>query len=182
MVVDIFNTDKKYNIIYADPPWSYKTYSSKGKGRSAESHYATMSVNDICKLPVNQIADNDCALLMWTTFPNLEYAFQVLNAWGFTYKTVAFVWVKQNKKSDSLFWGMGFWTRANAEMCLIATKGKPKRISASVSQLVFAHITKHSEKPPVIRKKIIELIGDLPRIELFARQQADGWDCWGNEV
>lgn len=141
-----------------------------------------MTINDICKLPVKQIADKDCALFMWATFPNLEYAFQVLNAWGFTYKTIAFVWVKQNKKSDSLFWGMGFWTRANAEMCIIATKGKPKRISASVHQIIMSRIEEHSKKPSVTRDKIIELIGDLPRIELFARQQTDGWDCWGNEV
>lgn len=141
-----------------------------------------MTINDICKLPVKQIADKDCALFMWATFPNLEYAFQVLNAWGFTYKTIAFVWVKQNKKSASLFWGMGFWTRANAEMCIIATKGKPKRISASVHQIIMSRIEEHSKKPSVTRDKIIELIGDLPRIELFARQQTDGWDWWGNEV
>lgn len=141
-----------------------------------------MTINDICKLPVKQIADKDCALFMWATFPNLEYAFQVLNAWGFTYKTIAFVWVKQNKKSDSLFWGMGFWTRANAEICIIATKGKPKRISASVHQIIMSRIEEHSKKPSVTRDKIIELIGDLPRIELFARRQTDGWDCWGNEV
>jgi len=98
MFVDIYNTDKKYNIIYADPPWSYKTYSSKGKGRSAEAHYSTMSIEEICKLPINKIAANDCALLMWTTFPTMQYAFQALNAWGFIYKTVAFVWIKQNKK------------------------------------------------------------------------------------
>lgn len=98
MKIDIYNTDKKFNIIYADPPWSYKTYSSKGKGRSAESHYSTMSIDEICKLPVSKIASDDCALFMWATFPNLEYSFQVLKAWGFTYKTVAFVWIKQNKK------------------------------------------------------------------------------------
>lgn len=141
-----------------------------------------MTINDICKLPVEKIADKSCALFMWATFPNLEYAFQVLNAWGFTYKTIAFVWVKQNKKSDSLFWGMGFWTRANAEICIIATKGKPKRISASVHQIIMSRIEEHSKKPSVTRDKIIELIGDLPRIELFARQQTDGWDCRGNEV
>lgn len=182
MKIDIFNTDKKYSIIYADPPWSYKTYSAKGKGRSAEAHYNTMSINDICKLPINKIANDDCALLMWVTFPNLEYAFQVCNAWGFSYKTVAFVWVKQNKKSDSLFWGMGFWTRANAEICIIATKGKPKRKSAAVHQVIMSHIEEHSKKPNETRERIVKLLGDLPRIELFARQQADGWDCWGNEV
>lgn len=182
MFVDIYNTDKKYSIIYADPPWSYKAYSQKVKGCSAEAHYNTMSINDICKLPVNKIANDDCALLMWATFPNLEYVFQVLDAWGFTYKTVAFVWVKQNKKSDSLFWGMGFWTRANAEICIIATKGKPKRKSSSVHQIIMSHIEEHSKKPNETREQIIKLLGDLPRIELFARQHFNGWDCWGNEV
>lgn len=182
MKIDIYNTQKKYSIIYADPPWSYKTYSQKGTGRSAESHYNTMQIDEICKLPIAKLADKDCVLFMWATFPTLEYVFQVLNAWGFIYKTVAFVWVKQNKKSDSLFWGMGFWTRANAEICIIATKGKPKRKSASVHQIIMSHIEEHSKKPSLVRDKIIELMGDLPRIELFARQYTEGWDCWGNEV
>lgn len=126
MKIDIFNTDKKYSIIYADPPWSYKTYSAKGKGRSAEAHYNTMSINDICKLPINKIANDDCALLMWVTFPNLEYAFQVCNAWGFSYKTVAFVWVKQNKKVTHFF---GAWASGQEQMqrfVLLPQKENPK--------------------------------------------------------
>lgn len=112
----------------------------------------------------------------------MQEAFEVLKAWGFTYKTVAFVWVKQNKVSDSLFWGMGYWTRANAEICLIATKGTPKRKSRSVHQVILSHIEEHSKKPDEVRKRIVELCGDVPRIELFARQAAEGWDCWGNEA
>ena len=182
MFTDIHNTDKKYNIIYADPPWKYRAYSKKGLERSAESHYPTMSIEDICSLPVEKIADKDSILFMWVTFPTLKEAFKVIEAWGFNYKTAAFVWVKQNKKIPTLFWGMGFWTRANAELCIIATKGHPKRKSASVHQVIMSRIEEHSKKPDEIRNRIVELVGDLPRIELFARQQADGWDCWGNEV
>ena len=105
-----------------------------------------------------------------------------MEQWGFTYKTVAFVWVKQNKKADNLFWGMGHWTRSNAELCILATKGNPKRLSASVHQVIMSHIEKHSKKPDETRKRIVELVGDLPRVELFARQKTDGWDVWGNEV
>ena len=109
---------KKYSIIYADPPWAYRTYSKKGQGRSAESHYPTMCIEDIKALPVGELAAKDCALFLWITFPCLCEALEVLTAWGFSYKTVAFVWVKQNRKNDDLFTGMGYWTRANAEKYL----------------------------------------------------------------
>lgn len=112
---------KKYSIIYADPPWAYRTYSKKGQGRSAESHYPTMCIEDIKALPVGELAAKDCALFLWITFPCLCEALEVLTAWGFSYKTVAFVWVKQNRKNDDLFTGMGYWTRANAEICILAT-------------------------------------------------------------
>ena len=171
-----------YNIIYADCPWQYKVWSKKGQGRSAENHYPTMRIEDICALPVSSIAAPDCALFMWVTFPTLPDAFKVLEAWGFTYKTVAFVWVKRNRKSPGWFWGLGHWTRANAEMCLLATKGKPKRISAKVHQIIDSPVEEHSKKPDETRRRIVELVGDLPRIELFARQTTPGWDVWGNEV
>jgi N6-adenosine-specific RNA methylase IME4 len=112
----------------------------------------------------------------------LKEGFEVIDAWGFTYKTCAFNWVKKNKKSDSWFWGLGHWTRANSEICLLATKGKPKRISKSVHQICDARIEQHSKKPDEIRDRIVELCGDLPRIELFARQPTLGWDVFGNEV
>lgn len=114
--------DKKYNVIYADPPWKYQVWSKKGNGRSAESHYPTMGIDDLCKLPVQRIAADDCALFMWVTFPLLYESIKLIKAWGFEYKTVAFVWVKLNKKADSLFWGMGYWTRANAELCILPPK------------------------------------------------------------
>lgn len=173
---------KKYQIIYADPPWQYKVYSEKGKGRSAENHYSTMNIDDICKLPIKKLADNNCTLFMWMTFPTMKDGFKVIEKWGFKYKTVAFVWIKQNKKMPSLFWGLGFWTRANAEICIIATKGNPKRISAKVHQVIISPREEHSKKPDETRKRIVELMGDLPRIELFARQKFEKWDAWGNEV
>lgn len=179
---DNISENKKYNIIYADPPWQYKVYSKKGLGRSAENHYSTMSLEDIQSLPVGNLAENDCALFLWTTIPLLKDCFSVIKSWGFEYKTVAFVWIKLNKKSDTLFWGMGHWTRANAELCILATKGHTKRQSASVHQVILSRIEEHSKKPDETRNRIVELVGDLPRIELFARQKNDGWDAWGNEV
>lgn len=141
-----------------------------------------MQIEDIKALPIKNLAAENCALFMWATFPTLREAFSVLDAWGFTYKTVAFVWVKQNRMAPTLFWGLGYWTRANAEICLLATKGSPKRQSARVHQVVVSSIEAHSKKPDVVRDRIVELLGDLPRIELFARQQVPGWDVWGNEV
>jgi N6-adenosine-specific RNA methylase IME4 len=173
---------KKYHIIYADPPWRYVVWSNKGKGRSAESHYPTMSLDEICALPVEELTTPDSALFIWVTFSHLPDVFRVIKAWGFQYKTVAFVWVKKNKKSDGWFWGLGHWTRANAEICILATKGNPCRISKSVHQIIDTPIQEHSKKPDQAREKIVELLGDLPRIELFAREQPPGWDVWGNEV
>lgn len=173
---------KKYGAIYADPAWHYRVYSKKGEGRSAENHYPTMKIEDICALPVAELADKDCALFLWITFPLLHEAMAVIAAWGFTYKTVSFIWVKQNKKAASLFWGLGFWTRANAELCILATKGHPKRKSAKVHQVILSPVEAHSKKPDAARDRIVELMGDIPRVELFARQSTPGWDVWGNEV
>jgi N6-adenosine-specific RNA methylase IME4 len=173
--------DKKYNIIYADPAWSYKDKASAGK-RGASYKYETQSQNWICNLPVQDIAADNCILFLWITMPKLNEVMEVIESWGFEYKTCGFAWVKKNKKKDSWFWGMGRWTRANAELCLIATKGKPKRINAGVHSIIDTSIERHSKKPDVVRDKIVELVGDLPRIELFAREKVKGWDSWGNEV
>nr|BAR29237.1 site-specific DNA-methyltransferase (adenine-specific) [uncultured Mediterranean phage uvMED]BAR29279.1 site-specific DNA-methyltransferase (adenine-specific) [uncultured Mediterranean phage uvMED]BAR29337.1 site-specific DNA-methyltransferase (adenine-specific) [uncultured Mediterranean phage uvMED]BAR29390.1 site-specific DNA-methyltransferase (adenine-specific) [uncultured Mediterranean phage uvMED] len=173
--------DKKYNIIYADPAWSYKDKASAGK-RGASYKYATQSQKWICNLPVQDISANNCILFLWITMPKLNEVMEVIESWGFEYKTCGFTWVKKNKKKDSWFWGMGTWTRANAELCLIATKGKPKRINAGVHSIIDTPIERHSKKPDEVRDKIVELVGDLPRIELFAREKVKGWDCWGNEV
>lgn len=170
---------KKYNIIYADPPWRYEM--SKGQG-VAENHYTTMGIQDICRLPVKTITEKDSSLFLWVTFPQLPEAFKVIKAWGFTYKTVAFVWLKLNKSGKGFFFGLGYWTRSNAEICLFAVKGKPKRVSKKVFQIIVSPLQAHSKKPEEARSRIVELMGDLPRIELFARETTPGWDVWGNEV
>ena len=174
-------TNQKYQIIYADPPWSYRDKARAGQ-RGAGCKYQTQDVEWLKTLPLSEIADTNCALFLWVTMPQLNVCFDLLNAWGFTYKTVAFTWVKKNKKSGSWFWGMGSWTRANAEICLLATKGSPKRISASVSSVISTPIEEHSKKPALVRERIVQLMGDLPRIELFARETTLGWDCVGNEI
>ena len=133
-------------------------------------------------LPVAELADKDCALFLWITLPKLCEAWGVMEAWGFTFKTVAFVWIKQNKSGKGYFFGLGYWTRSNAEICLLAVRGKPKRISKKVFQFFVSPLQEHSKKPEEARKRIVELMGDLPRIELFARRQSVGWDVWGNEV
>ena len=182
MKVDLFDTSKKYSIIYADPPWQFSAWSNKAQ-KHVSKHYQTMTIKDIKDLPVNELASENAVLFMWATFPNLPLALDAIKAWGFTYKTCAFTWLKQNKKSSGLFWGMGYYTRSNAEVCLLATKGKPlPRMSHSVHSAIVSPIEEHSKKPDEARNRIVDLFGDLPRIELFARQHADGWDCWGNEV
>lgn len=119
---------------------------------------------------------------MWATYPMLKEALELIEAWGFQYKTIGFQWVKQNRSGVGYFMGLGNWTRSNSEACLIATRGKPKRISASVRSLVISPVERHSKKPAEVRDHIVELMGDLPRIELFARDAAPGWDTWGNEA
>ena len=145
-------------MIYADPPWRYAQKNLQG---AAEKHYPTMSINDLCELPE---------------------ALRLIKAWGFTYKSVAFVWLKKNRRADSWFYGLGFWTRANAEVCLLAMRGHPRRQAANVHQFIISPIEAHSKKPDEAREKIVALMGDVPRVELFARQTAPGWDVWGNEV
>jgi len=174
--------DKKYNIIYADPPWHYNNYAYKDAIRGVEKEYDTMSQVDLCNLGVSSIAADDSVLLLWSTLPLLKEALDTIDAWGFIYKTTAFVWIKTNKNSMGLFWGMGNWTRSNAELCLLGIKGKPQRLNADVHQVIMSPIGKHSRKPDeVVRGRILQLCGDLPRIELFARRRVDGWDAWGNE-
>ena len=176
-------SQKKYNIIYADPPWSFKTRSEKGKEKkSADNHYSCMNIEDIYNLPVKNIAEDNSFLFLWVTYPLLVEGVETIKKWGFTYKTCAFSWVKKNKVADSLFWGLGYWTRANNEICLLGTKGNPKRVSKSVHQVVVDKIREHSRKPDCVRDRIVQLCGDIPRIELFARQRVEGWDAWGNEV
>lgn len=172
---------KKYNIILADPPWSYKDKAQAGK-RGAGFKYPTQEKGWLQKLPVAQIADKDCVLFLWVTMPLLDEGLELLKAWGFQYKTCGFTWVKRNKISPSWFFGMGNWSRSNAELCLLGVKGKPKRANASVSSIIDTPIEHHSKKPDIVRDKIVTLCGDLPRIELFARQKIAGWDSLGYDI
>lgn len=184
MFVDIYNTDKKYSVIYADPPWAYLWGKGKNGGNFApEKHYKTMEVDEICALgeQIKKIRDKNCALFIWTTMPCLPDTFKVIKSWGFKYKTCAFTWVKTKKDGLPLA-GMGSYTKSNAELCLLAMRGHIKSIDKTVPQILMNQRLGHSVKPPIIRDRIVKLFGDLPRIELFARQQVDGWDCWGNEV
>lgn len=171
---------KKYNIIYADPAWVYQD-KSKSHGGGAESHYQCTPTEEMGKIDV--MADDNSVCLMWVTYPQLEEGLKLMKLWGFKYKTVAFTWIKKNKKSEKFFFGMGRYTRANPEICLLGIKGKGiKRLSASIPNLQIYRIGKHSEKPREIKNQIVKLFGDLPRIELFAREKIEGWDVWGNEV
>ena len=174
--------NKKYNIIYADPPWRYYNYKDDTASRWVGNQYPLMAVEDICNLPVAEIADDNCILFLWTTAPTFPDAFKVIKAWGFQYKTKAFCWVKQNKKTPSLFWGMGYWTRSNTEDVLLAVKGKNKRINAGIHQVIISPVSNHSQKPAIVRNRIVQLCGNLPRIELFARQTVEGWDAWGKDA
>ena len=171
---------KKYNIIYADPPWAYRNMGNIQA--TANEHYSTMNNQDICDLKVEDIADDNSILFLWATFPKIQEALDVIKAWGFEYKTVGFNWVKTNPKSGTPFFGVGWYTKSNAEVCLIGVKGKSPKVSNSVSSIVIEPRGKHSAKPNVVREKIVEFCGDIPRIELFAREKTKGWDVWGNEV
>lgn len=179
---------QKYSVIYADPPWEYKQAGNTTKSRgNAIQHYQTMPTDDICRLPVkDMIMESGTACFMWATFPNIGEALKVMKAWGFEYKTAAFVWVKKNAKSGSNFWGMGAYTRANAEVCLLGITPKYKAgehvISHAVHQIIEEPVKSHSQKPAVVRDRIVELLGDVPRVELFARQRVTGWKSWGNEL
>ncbi len=189
------NTDRiepgKFNIIYADPPWRFKNWSmtelakrgEKWARRNGRSPYDVMNHADICNLDIGSLTARHSILLMWATYPKLDEALEVVKAWGFTYKTVAFTWVKQNPGGVGFVLGLGYHTRGNPEICLLATKGKGlRRVDKSVPNLLIAPRREHSRKPDEARHRIERLYGDVPRVELFARQRADGWAAWGNEV
>lgn len=173
--------DRAYSVIYADPPWQFSDKSMNRGG--AERHYPTMTDREILELPVSYIADQDSLLFMWASWAKLPLAIAVMEAWGFEYKTCAFNWVKHHEKSGKQFMGMGSYTRANSEPCLLGKRGAGlKRIDCGVRQILNEPVGKHSAKPPMVRDQIVRLVGDVSRIELFAREKVDGWDSWGNEV
>ena len=174
---------KKYQIIYADPPWSYDDVKGHDPAMGGLT-YPSMTDQEICDMvyELRKYCAENCALFLWVTMPKLDIAFKVMKAWGFDYVTCAFTWVKQNKSGDGIYSGLGHWTNGNAELCLFARRGSPKRIAKDVKQIILAPVARHSAKPSEVRDRIVSLMGDLPRLELFARQKIDGWDVWGNEV
>lgn len=175
--------NKKYRIIYADPPWLYRDRALAGHRGGGGCKYPGQKKEWIENLDIKSIAYQNCALFLWSTMPILEEAFDLIRAWGFRYKIVAFIWVKRTKRSGVWFWGMGSWTRANAELCLLATRGRPRRVDAGVHSVVETVPERHSKKPDEVRKRIEQLMGyNLSKIELFARQKTKGWDVWGDEV
>lgn len=173
--------DKKYSIIYADPPWSFSR-GSKGGSEKQPTHYERMESYDIARLPVEDISEKNALLFMWTTSSHLPDSLMVMESWGFRYNKVGFVWVKTYDDGRAVC-GLGGLTRNSCEFCLIGVRGKGiERLDKGVRQLIQTTALRHSEKPPHIRRRIESLCGDVPRIELFARQRVPGWDAWGNEV
>lgn len=170
-----------YGIIYSDPPWTYRDKALAGN-RGAGCKYDLMGDADLAAMPMGGITTGDAVCFMWATMPKLPEALALMAAWGFTYKTVAFTWVKRNRKSPSWFWGMGRWTRANAELVLLGTKGRPHRCNAGVSSVLDMPVAGHSRKPIECRRRIDALMGPaVPRIELFARGAGPThWDRYGN--
>lgn len=174
----------KYTLIYADPPWQYRDKCKSGK-RGADFKYPTMKVEDICRLPVWTLANEEsCLLAMWWVPTMVEEALAVMRAWGFRLMTMkGFTWHKTNRRNGSSAMGMGHLTRANTEDCLFAVRGRlPLRRNASIIQHFSAPRMEHSAKPPVVRDKLEQLIGDVPRIELFCRGSVEGWHSWGNQA
>lgn len=185
--------NKRYQIIYADPPWRFTGLGSKGirsskrknggayVNRPVEEKYSTMSIDEIKALPVESIVARDAVLFLWTTDAHLPLAIDVMRAWGFEYATVAFRWLKKTATGKQVCY-YGYWTMKGIEVCLLGRRGKPKPVRHNVRQIVEAERREHSRKPDEVRDRIVELMGDLPRIELFAREDVDGWDTWGNET
>ena len=180
---------KKYKVIYADPPWRFKNFSEKGEGRNAVSHYDCLTLPDLKKLNIQRYADKDCSLFMWVTDPMLDQGLELMKCWGFNFKTVAFYWAKTNKKVNlsklsaekDFFTGLGYWTRANCEQCIMGTKGNPARKSKDVKRLIIDKRREHSRKPEQTYERIEKLV-DGPYLELFSRKTRVKWDSWGDQV
>jgi N6-adenosine-specific RNA methylase IME4 len=190
-----------YAAIYADPPWRFRTWNNAtavkarsntpechGSYTSSAVHYQTMPIEEIEALPIGEIAADDCALFIWMTWPLLLDALRVIHAWGFEYKTCAFSWTKAHGNQIEMFqdelnghMGLGYWTRANNEACLLATRGNPKRLNAAVRQAIIEPRRQHSRKPNCVYERIEQLVAG-PYLELFARTRREGWEAWGNEL
>lgn len=191
--------DGKFGVIYADPPWQFLTYSGASvPQRAEEQHYDTMSLEEIKALPVGDVAAKDCALFMWVIDSHFDQAFDLANHWGFQFKTRAFTWRKVKKSlvrdiaegklpevaieaDDATHMGLGKWTRKETEFCLLFTRGKPKRLSGGVREIINAPRREHSRKPDETYGRIEELVGG-PYLELFSRTTWPGWEVWGNQT
>ena len=169
----------KYDVILADPPWNFETW---GEGdRNVSNKYDLMETKDICSLSLPSA--DDCVLFLWACWPKLYDAMQVIEEWGFTYKTIGWIWIKANRSGFGFFTGMGYYTRANSEPCFIATKGKPKRVeNKGIQSLIYSPVREHSRKPDDQYRKVEALYPDKKYLELFARRKREGWDSWGNEI
>ncbi|WIV11166.1 MT-A70 family methyltransferase [Proteiniborus sp. MB09-C3] len=178
---------KKYHVIYADPPWKYgsKKYQDNGRDfdKLEDNHYQTMTLEEFKKLPVQDIAERDCICFMWVTDSHLKEGIKLLEAWGFKYKTIGFNWIKKYESGETCV-NFAPWTLKSWELCLIGVKGSmgKYKIANNVKGLLKEIRTKHSKKPEEARKRIEKLFGNISKIELFAREKVEGWDCWGNEV
>jgi len=180
MILSNLGAARGYRTILADPPWKFKNWSHVPGHGGAADHYNCLDMDDLRALPVVAAAAEDACLFLWATDPLLPEAMELMAAWGFWYKTVGFYWVKENAKNGGFFTGMGYWTRANGELCLLGTRGHPKRLDAGVRRLVVAPRREHSRKPDEVRRGIQRLVAG-PYLEIFAREEAAGWDCWGVE-
>jgi N6-adenosine-specific RNA methylase IME4 len=185
-VIDLPN--KKYNIIYADPPWHYGSKSAVNNTTGSaikplSDHYSTMSLQELKNMPIKNMTKDDAACFMWVTDSHIDEALEVLRSWGFAYKTIAFNWVKTTSKGNYCK-NVAPWTMKSSEICLLGIKGRMTKYKQAnnIESLVIAQRTQHSQKPNEVRKRIEDLFGDLPRIELFAREKTDGWDVWGDEI
>ena len=174
----------KYNIIYMDPPWKYNKRTNKKTkfGGGAMGHYECMTMKDIAALSISEIAADNCALFMWTTFPKLKQQILLFDEWGIEYKTLGFSWTKLNKSGEGLFFGPGFYTASNSEVCLLGVRGRMTPVCNKVSSALLEPLRGHSRKPDEARERIVRLFGDVPRIEMFATEKADGWDSIGDEI
>jgi N6-adenosine-specific RNA methylase IME4 len=186
----------KYGAILADPPWAFNLWwggrSNKTPAgvpsRSTVPHYAVMREPELNALPVSDLAADDCVLFLWTCWPVLEWSLRTIKDWGFEYKTCGFCWVKGHAGQIEMFrddidphMTLGYWTRSNSEVCLLATRGKPKRTDAGVKQAIIEPRRQHSRKPDGIHDRIERLVAG-PYVELFARSRREGWSSWGNEI
>lgn len=170
----------KYSILYCDPAWDYagrEQHNTQEANKSVIHHYRTMKIDDMKKLKVQDITEDDALMFMWSSSPHLPQAIELMKHWGFEYKTIAFVWDKQRVNP-------GYYTMSQCEVCLVGKKGRipSPRGAKNVKQFLSKMRSRHSEKPTEVRDRITQMFPTQSKIELFARQKTEGWDVWGNEV